>query len=206
MVLNAATANHSYDMNVFCGNDDNIRGIPMVDAAHMEPNPMEADAVIAKELAKLSLQDREQAINDLHGVPEVIEEQPEFVSEKLHQLDDEINQIMNGTAYEQAEQQNKRHVQDRSFRLMFLRAELFQPKEAAIRIIRFFKEKLFLFGPEKLTKRITYDDLSEDDIESLECGALQVSPNVDRAGRKMLFGAPRLRRFRDITNFVSRSH
>jgi hypothetical protein len=89
---------------------------------------------------------------------------------------------------------------------MFLRAESFQPKEAAVRIIRFFKEKLLLFGPEKLTKSIVYADLSEDDIESLECGALQVLPQVDRAGRKILFALPRLRSFRDITNFVSRTY
>jgi hypothetical protein len=29
---------------------------------------------------------------------------------------------------------------------------------------------------------------------------------VDRAGRKILFALPRLRSFRDITNFVSRTY
>jgi hypothetical protein len=194
--------------NIFYGKYDNIRVIelPMADAPPMELNPVDIDAVFAKELANLSLQDREQAINDLHGVPDAIEERPEFVSEKLRQLDVQINKIKSGTAYEQAEQQNKGYVHDHKFRLMFLRAEIFQPKEAAVKIIHFFKEKLFLFGPEKLTKHIAYGDLSEDDIESLECGALQVLPKVDRAGRKILFGLPGLRRFRHITNFVSSTY
>jgi hypothetical protein len=47
-------------------------------------------------------------------VPDVIEEQPEFVSEKHHEMDNEINKNKSGTAYEQAEQQNKCYVQDRN--------------------------------------------------------------------------------------------
>ena len=41
------------------------------------------------------------------------------------------------------------YVTSYKFRLMFLRAELFEPKKAARRIISFLEEKLSLFGPER---------------------------------------------------------
>ena len=41
------------------------------------------------------------------------------------------------------------YVKSYKFRLMFLRAELFEPKKAARRIISFLEEKLSLFGPER---------------------------------------------------------
>ena len=44
-----------------------------------------------------------------------------------------------------------------------------------------------LFGPDRLTKTITLDDLEDEDIALIESGYLQVLPNIkDRAGRPIM--------------------
>ena len=52
---------------------------------------------------------------------------------------------------------------------MFLRAERFDAPKAAIRLVNHFEGKLVLFGEDKLVKRITLDDLEEEDIEEIPC-------------------------------------
>ena len=189
--------------NIFCGSTPNrLQDVPTTIPMN-EPNAAEVDARFAKEMAQLSMQEREKAINDLHGVPDNMEEPPEFVVERLALLEEELDKIKMGTEYEQAELQSPDYVHHRGFRIMFLRSEFFKAKEAAARMIRFFREKMFLFGLEKLTKDIVYDDLDQDDIEALESGALQILPHADRSGRKVMFGVPGLRKFKTIKNFVS---
>ena len=56
---------------------------------------------------------------------------------------------------------------DYEFKMMFLRVDNFDPANAAKRIARHFEEKMLLFGESRLTKKITLDDLSPDDINQL---------------------------------------
>ena len=67
--------------------------------------------------------------------------------------------------------------------MMFLRAEEYDPSDAAERMIRFFEFKKELFGVEKLVKDIALDDMDEDDMHFLGNGYCQVSPYTDTAGR-----------------------
>ena len=87
---------------------------------------------------------------------------------------------------------------------MFLRAESFDPYNAASRMVRFFDEKYELFGADKLTKDITQDDLDPDDIAALERGVYQELPEKDCAGRKVFFFMPKLKKaIRTTRNRVS---
>ena len=73
------------------------------------------------------------------------------------------------------------------FHLMFLRCCRFHIEPTISLIIQYFKTKLYLFGMSKLTKRITLEDLSDEDKQSLASGGIQVLPHRDRAGRLIIF-------------------
>jgi hypothetical protein len=150
---------------------------------HGDHSKDEMDAMIANELIALSIKDRELCYHDVHGVSDAIDETPEFVQDKLKELEEELAKISrNKSAYLLAETLDKDYVRCRSFRLKFLRAESFDAKLAANHLVIFFEEKLKLFGPELLAKDIKISDLDQDDIKWLESGIAQL-PARDRAGR-----------------------
>jgi hypothetical protein len=142
--------------------------------------------MIAEELSKLSLSDREKAYEDVHGVRNLVEESEHLITESLLDMEKELKLIDNRFAYDQAERASKDYVSCRKLRLTFLRATLFDPKKAATRLVDFFNSKLELFGAEKLVKNITYEDLGEDSMEAMKQGAQQILPTRDSQGRAVL--------------------
>ena len=146
----------------------------------------DTDALMAKELTHLSIEERERVFEEVHGVAQIIEESEGFVARKLEQLEEEIGKCRRKRAYEQALFLNPEYAQNMKFRLMFLRADRFDPSKAAKRVIKFFELKLDLFGINKLVKDITMDDLNTDDLVSLNAGSHFFLKNYDRAGRRIL--------------------
>jgi hypothetical protein len=72
-------------------------------------------------------------------------------------------------------------------KLTFLRAEDFQARPAAQRMLHFFEIKHQLFpGMGMLARDLTWDDLNEDDRQSLTAGGIQVLPKTDHAGRTVV--------------------
>jgi hypothetical protein len=159
-------------------------GFKMVDNPE---NQGMSDAVLAKELNELSIKEREQAYEDVHGVSEEFEETLELIEQSLDDFEVEINKIKKKPAYDKAFFLNSQHVRKREFRIMFLRADNFDAKKAAKRIILYFESKLELFGANKLAKDITLDDLDDDDMEGLLSGSFQSLPTKDQAGRAVIF-------------------
>jgi hypothetical protein len=148
----------------------------------------DAAAILAQELNHLSLKEREELLYDIHGVLELPKEEPGFVANCLKELDKEVDAYSpnDKNAYEQAQTQDYNYVSCERFRLKFLRAENFNPRLAAQRLIKFFASKLQLFGPRYLTRDIGLDDLAEDDKKCIEAGLLQLLPLRDRAGRAVI--------------------
>jgi hypothetical protein len=66
---------------------------------------------------------------------------------------------------------------------MFLRVEYFDPKKAAIRLVKFMEGKLKYFGPEALARPIYLSDLDANDQQCLNSGGIQFLPARDPAGR-----------------------
>ncbi|CAJ1969412.1 unnamed protein product [Cylindrotheca closterium] len=96
-------------------------------------------------------------------------------------------------AYNLAESLSKDYVTDRRLRLKFLRATMFDPKEAASRMAVYFRHKLDLFGSEKLAKDITFEDLGKDSMKAISQGMMhQVLPSRDSQGRAVICGSQRL--------------
>jgi hypothetical protein len=151
----------------------------------------DADALLAQAMAAMSVDEREQSIFDVHGVSDVIHEEPSFVRAKLEDMEMELSKITRGKeGYMQAEAQNKEYVICHKFRLKFLRAEIFNARLAAVRLVRFFEEKKKLFGPDKLTKEIKLRDLDKEDRKFLDRGVFQIVPQRDRAGRRIIIWMP----------------
>jgi hypothetical protein len=144
----------------------------------------DVDSMIAMELSAMSMQEREQSYFDIHGVSDVIDETPEFLEEKLREFDEELAKIAKDRcAYSLAEAQDKEYVRSNKFRFKFLRANNFDARLAAERVIRFFKEKLNLFGVETLARDIKMSDLGQEGRRWLESGIGQLVPQRDRSGR-----------------------
>jgi hypothetical protein len=159
-------------------------------------------SLIASELNQLSSQEREAAFEDLHAVANVREESPEAISTLATEVKHEIAKIREKSAYSKASFLSPNYVNNLGFIRMFLRAEQYNPRLAANRMVSYFQHKLELFGIEKLSKNITLEDLDEDDKAAMLSGSIQFLPQKDSAGRTVIFSAQRLKQFKSLTNQV----
>lgn len=172
------------------------------------PRADNTDAIFADELNKLSMQERDEVLHDVHGVSDVMNEDPDFVSGRILQLLAELESIpaAGKSAYLLAKSQDEAYVSSDNFLLMFLRADRFEIKAAAARLIAFFQGKLELFGPALVGREIKYTDLSDDDIVCLQSGYAQILNERDRSGRAILCLLPMIRKHKTIDNRVRESH
>ena len=70
---------------------------------------------------------------------------------------------------------------------MFLRADEFDSKKAAKRLVNFMEAKKKHFGEQTLTRSLYLSDLDQDDREALKSGVMQILSVRDRAGRAIFF-------------------
>ena len=179
------------------------------------PEHLRADHLedITKQLDNLTMKETEAAQLALHGVARPIPESPEQTSRALaefqHHLDHvlEHHQYHGGQdgfetyrIYNVAKSQNISFVEDRKFRIMFLRSTLWDTKTAATNFLWFFKHKSEIWGEDKLTKKISLEDLSPTDQETLQNGHIQLFPVRDAAGRSILLNAPCFCKFQEDDN------
>ena len=146
-------------------------------------DPESADSLIASQLAKLSVTDREKVYMDVHGISDYVAETPELIHNSLWGLQHEIDVLPDKNACDIAERLDPTYIQDRDFRLAFLRCEKFDCQKAALRFVRHFQMKLDLFGQDKLAADITQDDLDMDDMECLYGSSGRFLNAYDAGGR-----------------------
>lgn len=154
------------------------------------PGPKEVDILLAQELNRMSAPDRERAFQDLHCVSSYIPgESPKSIAEALQEVQLIITKMDPSTraACDIAQRQDPRLLKEPKFVLRFLRAAMYEPDDCAKRLVSYFEVKRHLFGTKKLCKRVTLDDLDEDDIRCLDSGIMQILPARDRAGRAIFF-------------------
>ena len=204
------------------------------------PSQLVTGAVLGKEepvaeisdaLKQLSVEQRQKAYEDVHGIGEEADatttayfgvthndaterdnEDPNMIQQKVTELEQHLAEALSSSssscsALRFAINQNKSYVENKNFRLSFLRADDFDSKLASIRLINFFQIKREIFPDDKLTKSITLQDfISETDGDDLDCllsGGVQLLPLPDQAGRQIIVGMPALTRFRTPRSFVS---
>ena len=81
--------------------------------------------ILTEGFEKLSKEERERSLNDLHGVGDVIEETNDFVTQIMDEFDLSISKTkwQDRTAYDKAVFLNPNYVRNKDFRLVFLRSE-----------------------------------------------------------------------------------
>jgi hypothetical protein len=129
-----------------------------------------------------------------HGVPNDLKETPELMNKCLQELHKEvfnIVQLKKGRSYyKQAQEMSAEYV--RAQHVRFLRSKCYDAREAAKLLEKFFELKLNLFGVDNLARDIKMSDQAQEDIEHWKTGYVQVLPQRDLAGRKILFFIGRL--------------
>ena len=148
-----------------------------------------AENALAKELEKMSLEEHEKLLFDIHGIALTEEEDPESLENALTELENKLRKIKRKKkeAYERAKFLNPAYVNSRRFRLMFLRSEGFDPAAAAKTIVAHFEIKRKIFGEgEILARDVVQSDLDLDDKAHLNDGFIQVLPEQDAAGRTVI--------------------
>mmetsp|Transcript_93769 Transcript_93769/g.270945 ORF Transcript_93769/g.270945 Transcript_93769/m.270945 type:complete len:520 (-) Transcript_93769:8-1567(-) len=144
--------------------------------------------------AQVSAEEREAALQELHGALDLVHETPEFLQSKLLDLEEvadpsypflDVN--TKRQAYDQALKQNEAYVKE--LRLSFLRAEKFDVHKAVVRMFAHFEMRLALFDDETILGRdIQISDFSsETDNSILRQGSCQLLPSQDRVGRPIVF-------------------
>lgn len=164
---------------------ENVRAI--VQVAKDRQGQEAFDRTLAREMNGLSMKEREHRFEEMHGVSSFIDETPAFVAKALWELDQELASIPLKSAYNLAYSMDRSYVENTRFRLMFLRADLFDARKAAERLVLFFEKKLRFYGPATLVRSILMSDLCDDDITTLKSGVFQILPSRDRSGRPILF-------------------
>ncbi|CAB9515742.1 expressed unknown protein [Seminavis robusta] len=168
-----------------------------------------AQTALDLDFEKLSLDDREKLVFDIHGLPSIsqatdLKEQ----QQKLEALDVALESISDDeprkSAYNSAVSLNPEYV--KGLRTKFLLANEWDPKLTADQMIQHFVNKKKLFGSgEVLGRDILMSDLTKEDMEYLEIGCTQVLPSRDTAGRVVLFCAPGYGAYNKVTNSVCRA-
>lgn len=144
-----------------------------------------AEDALAKELEKMSLDEQEKALFDVHGISHVeVEEDPQMVQESLNKLELAIEGIEKKDAYNEAKFLNESYVTSKDFRMLFLRGEDFDIEVAAQTIVYHFELKKELFGNgEILAREVMQSDLEPADRYIVESGIYQLCSERDASGR-----------------------
>lgn len=192
------------------------------------------DDMIAEDFTKLSFQDRNAISEEMHGVSTLSPiETPEMVASAVHRLSLEIDAIRHKPSYDKSQQWNSistnmgidytqsiysynsetlsagthsTYVNTLDFRLRFLRADLFDAKKAARRLVNFLEMVMELYGgnDELLRRPIGLNDLkSKEEKDYLKQGNHQLLPFRDRSGRRVVAMVPDVERIPCIRMRVS---
>ena len=141
------------------------------------------DERLAKELNNLSLEKREEILEEMHCVKSAtVEESPELIESSIHNLQNEIAAlpIKDRKAYEESLASNGQYFLKREVQLKFLRAERLNAKCAAVRLAKNAKILHKYFGTVALQRPIQLSDLSKEEQQLLRHGHYQILPSRDR--------------------------
>jgi len=134
----------------------------------------------------LPMKERIEALHDLYGKGEELNEDPGRIATSLAEFE-MILQENNFQIYEVALNQNSSYVKDPIFRLKFLRANMHDVNNAVCQMIKFLQHKATYFGIDMVARDITLIDLNHDDIELLLSGLYHIQDGSDKNGRVILY-------------------
>ena len=144
------------------------------------------EQVLAEDLKKLSIMEREKVFESIHGIGSEIKETPAMIEEALSTFDRLLRETPSESKedYLEAERQNADYVQSNTFRIRWIRACSYNIPKATNNFRLYFKEKRVLFGSEALARDVRLSqDFDETDLKCLRSGQMTLLPEKDSAGR-----------------------
>ncbi|CAJ1943655.1 unnamed protein product [Cylindrotheca closterium] len=146
----------------------------------------ETEQILVSALNSLTVQERTEALHDIHCVGKELRETTEIVKKNLAEFDQAVRRERN-PVYEMAVDQNRAYVENRSFRLRFLRAEMHNIGKAVDNMMNFLRNKLLHFGEDKVSRDICLSDLSEEEVGLLLSGIFHIQNDRDPMGRVIVY-------------------
>jgi hypothetical protein len=145
------------------------------------------EAALANELSALSLNDRNQIQEEMHCVKSLaVQETSAMVDDALGKLRQETSSLVGssgGNIYVEAVIMDSPYVQSRDFCLKFLRADFFNVKFAARRMLNHLELLFKFYGPVAFHRPLLFSDLNREEQDCIRRGAIQILPSRDKAGR-----------------------
>ena len=157
-----------------------------------------ANAMMASELYSLTRAERTTLLEDVHGVGDLPPEErnPRLIQEKLMEMNLALLSIPVKPAFDEAQRlcggKPGGLVNDPSFRIRFLRAERYNAREAAVRMLSNLQALHETFGQEALVRPVHLSDMMLDrenqgpDPFLFSGNFFQVMPFRDRLGRRII--------------------
>ena len=145
---------------------------------------------LERERREMTDKEREQSIADVYGTRKPVQETPELVADMLRDMQEALDKVegdRQSHEYQTARWRLPDLVNSDDFHLMFLRSEFFDAKEAAKKMVKYWKTKVKLFGEEIAYRpKVRLDDLSDEDLATLKNDGLVLLPDKDGANRTIL--------------------
>ena len=163
-----------------------------------EPNNAEVtlmsqdvDQILSGEMESLSFKDRNLIQEEIHGVTNLCpEESPEMIQQALHEMKEHLNRIQSKPVYDKISPFS--YIHSESFRLRFLRCDLYDCKKAAERLVKFTEYMNEEFDMEVLERPLKLTDLQTKGgkkgkaiMDFFRQGHTQLLPFRDRSGRRV---------------------
>ena len=145
-------------------------------------------SLLAQEMMKLNVEEREKALLDINAVSEPLKEDPGTIKGAVEKLRERLisQSKSTRTVYGEALAQNEEVAASEKFLIPFLRCECYDIEQAAARIDRYLNFKKDAYGLESLTKRIRMEDFDDETRACLESGCLQILALNDSAQRPII--------------------
>lgn len=174
--------------------DDIGRNIMDNVKAFLRHPSLDVSSIINKEMLKYDVTERNAIYEEVHGVGNLCpdESQPGMVENALNDLVYELDAIPahQKREYTQSLSMPHSYIHTRDFRMRFLRADLFDAKRAANRLVTCLQTMCFLYGPYALERPIRLSDFSKRELKVFNAGRIQLLPYRDRGGRRVVVGIP----------------
>ena len=166
----------------------------------------EVERIISEGLMGISLKEREEAIQEVHGVVEQNKEDQDILSSCYNEIEFYLSQRKESSKALQLALDYNEGSYVRSLYLKFLRCDGFNAEKAANRLVKHFELKRELFGNGCLGRDVILNDLDKDDMQCLKVGAYQLLPCRDCAGRAVFACCFYAQEYKKPINLVGPSH
>lgn len=154
--------------------------------------------ILSRELLKLSTTDRAAIEEEIHGVRCLaIPETPELIRNGLNAFQTELQKVPSDQkrTYDECcvrsmlfqDLVGTCYALNESFKLLFLRVELFDAAKAVRRFLKYLEFVRDFWGPEIALKRqVRFSDFTKAEMKLFRKGFFQVLPVRDHAGRRVV--------------------